>query len=114
MTAQIRLVGENVAPELRDLASWLRREDEFRGRVVVEQQPVQPGNMGALSDMLVVAVGSGGLSTALATSLALWIKHRKPKADIEITRSKGLSVKIALRDLSEDELAKVLLKALED
>jgi cytidylate kinase len=39
--------------------------------------------MGALSDVLIVALGSGGAGVVLARSLSLWIQHRT--ADLKVT-----------------------------
>ncbi|MFE3188030.1 hypothetical protein ACFXHA_03420 [Nocardia sp. NPDC059240] len=113
MTARIRLVGGNAQSELTDLMAWLSREDEFRGRVSVEQPVVRPGDMGAVVDVLVVAVGAQGLGAALAASLTVWIKHRRPSAEIEITRGAHRSVTITVTDLPAPEVAELLRKALE-
>ncbi|MGW4243007.1 effector-associated constant component EACC1 [Nocardia sp. NPDC004722] len=113
MTAQIRLVGGNAQRELTDLVAWLSREDDFRGRVSLERPPVQPGDMGAVTDVLVVAFGAQGLGAALAASLTVWIKHRRPSADIEVTRGAHRNVKISVTDLPASEVADLLRKALE-
>jgi hypothetical protein len=113
MTVRIRFVGDDADRELTDLASWLSREDEFRGRVSVERPAVQPDDMGAVADALVVALGAHGLGAALATSLTVWIRHRRPSIDIEITRVRGRSVKIAVRDAPDREVADLLRQALE-
>ncbi len=114
MDARIRLVGRDVGAQLNDLESWLGREDEFRGRVSIEQQPIAPDEMGAVSDVLIVALGSGGAGSALVTTLIVWINHRKPKVDIEITRGRNRSVKIAAQNLPEEQVVKLLREALED
>ncbi|MBF6301026.1 hypothetical protein IU459_26280 [Nocardia amamiensis] len=113
MTVRIRLVGDDIWTELTELMSWLGREDDFRGRVSIEQQPIRPGEMGAVSDVLIVALGAGGAGTVLATSLGVWIVHRKPRVDIEITRDEGQSVKIVARGLPEGEVTQLLHKALD-
>lgn len=51
---------DDVLEELGALRKWLNAEDEFRGRVSLETAPVRPGEMGAVADAIVVAVGSGG------------------------------------------------------
>ncbi|MGW6421413.1 effector-associated constant component EACC1 [Nocardia sp. NPDC055053] len=112
MTARIRLVGDQSGSELRNLMSWLGREDEFRGRVSVEQQPIRPGEMGTWSDVLIVAVGTGGAGTVLARSIGLWITHRRPRIGIEINRGKGKSIKIT-GDLPAKEVTELLRKALD-
>jgi hypothetical protein len=113
MSVRVRLMGQAAQSELTDLATWLSREDEFRGRVSVEQSPVSPGDMGGVADVLIVAVGAQGIGTALAASLMVWIKHRRPSVDIEVTHSTGRSVKIVVRDLPDNEVANLLRHALE-
>lgn len=69
---------------LRSLLDWLRHEDAFRGRVHVAHAPVRPGQMGGMLDVLVVALGSGGVGAALATSLSTWL--RRPRGtDVKLT-----------------------------
>jgi membrane-associated two-gene conflict system component 1 (EACC1) len=68
---------ETDSDDLLLLARWLRDEDEFRGRVTVINQPAEPGHMGAVVDVLQVAVGSEGAATALVLSLFGWLHHRR-------------------------------------
>lgn len=70
-------VGLREPDDLRLLANWLRDEDELRGRVTLVDRPAEPGHMGAVADILEVAVGSGGAATALVTSLFSWLHHRR-------------------------------------
>jgi hypothetical protein len=41
--------------------------------------------MGGISDTLTVAVGSGGALTVLATSISVWLRHRRSDLTVEIT-----------------------------
>ncbi|NEW26467.1 hypothetical protein GV790_07200 [Nocardia cyriacigeorgica] len=111
---RIRLVGEQARAELVDLAAWLSREDELRGRVSVDTPVVAEGEMGALADVVNVAMGAPGLGAALVTSLTMWIRHRRPSADIEVTNSAGRSVKVVVRDVKDGDLAEMLRQALDD
>lgn len=113
MRARIRLVGANAQSELGDLATWLSREDEFRGQVSAEQLSPHPDDMGGVVEALAVTLSVPGLGAALAASLTVWIRHRRPSADIEIVR-KGRSVNIVVRDIPPDDLAALLRQALED
>ena len=113
MNARIRLSGQDVPTELVELAEWMSREDEFRGRVEVEQPEVRPGEMGGAAEVLVVALGAQGAGTALAASLSIWIKHRRPSVDIEVTNSDGRSVKLSVRDFDVADLGELLRQVLE-
>jgi hypothetical protein len=99
---RIRLSGEVAQAALVELRAWLSREDSLRGRVSAERPVIPPGQMGPLVETLIVAVGAQGAVTALAKSLATWIRHRRPSVDIELTGADGRQVKIAARDADID------------
>ncbi|WP_371776658.1 hypothetical protein [Streptomyces sp. NBC_01438] len=113
MQAYIRLTGETARPELTALADWLSREDELRGRSAIERPEAHPGHMGGMSEVVIVALGAQGAGTVLAASLSVWIRHRRPSADIEVTGPDGQNVKISLRDVPEAHLEAVLRRVLE-
>lgn len=98
---QLSGTAENLLPELR---SWLAHEDDLRGRVSAEEPTIQPGQMGGIAEVLIVALGAQGTGAALAASLKAWIRHRRPAVDIELTGADGRRVKIATRDASIDDV----------
>ncbi|MFF2042516.1 hypothetical protein ACFVVX_19015 [Kitasatospora sp. NPDC058170] len=114
MQARIRLTGEQGPAELVELADWLSREDELRGRAAIEKPATPPGQMGGLADILIVALGAQGAGTVLAASVAVWIRHRRPSADIEVTGPDGRSVRISVRDAPDLDVEAVLRRALEE
>jgi hypothetical protein len=70
--------------ELRQLAAWLRDEDELRGRVrLAEASP-----LAGIGDSVVVAVTSGSAET-FCTSLFAWLGGREEaeKVSLKIKRS---------------------------
>jgi hypothetical protein len=75
MDVSIRL-EQSDASALSDLKNWLSQEDELRGRVDRVLVTPRTGAMGALSDTLTVAVGSGGAATVLASAVHTWLKSR--------------------------------------
>ncbi|GAA2781767.1 hypothetical protein GCM10010470_14630 [Saccharopolyspora taberi] len=84
MRAHVRVEGGlNQQVEFQSLHEWLRREDELRGLVSVDRPPIRSGEMGALSDTLVVSVSSAGAITVLARSLSVWLRQRR--SDVKIT-----------------------------
>ncbi|WNF25325.1 hypothetical protein RI138_00095 [Streptomyces sp. C11-1] len=113
MKAHIRLTGETAQAELTALADWLSREGELRGRSDIERPEARPGHMGGISEVVIVALGVQGAGTVLAASLSVWIRHRRPSADIEVTGPGGQSVKISLRNVPEADLEAVLRRVLE-
>jgi len=107
MDVSIRLSGDTAQVLLPELSGWLSREDALRGRVSAGQSAIPPGQMGTLTEVLIVALGAQGAGTALATSLAAWVRHRRPSVDIEVTGADGRRVKIAARDADIDVAALV-------
>jgi len=85
--------------DLESLDDWLRGERELAGRVSVAGPRPRPGELGAVSETLVVAVGSGGaitvLVSALAGALKTWLSlPRRSDVKIKIHRADGNSVEI--------------------
>ncbi|MFF3951539.1 hypothetical protein ACFYYN_43160 [Streptomyces sp. NPDC001902] len=113
MDVRIRLSGDTAAAELVELANWLSREDDFRGRVSAAQPLVRAGQMGSVADVLIVALGAQGVGTVLAASLSTWIRHRRPSADIEVTGADGRGVRVSVRGCTEREIEVLLRQALE-
>jgi len=70
--------------ELRQLAAWLRDEDELRGRVRLAEVSPRAG----IDDSVVVAVTSGSAET-FCTSLFAWLGGREEaeKVSLRIKRS---------------------------
>jgi hypothetical protein len=50
---------------------------------------LEPGQMGAVSDVLVVALGSGGMGVALAGSLSVWLRTRVSDLNLRIRTQRG-------------------------
>ena len=107
MDVGIRLSGDSAHALLTELHAWLSREDALRGRVAAGQSAIPPGQMGGLTEVLIVGLGAQGAGSVLATSLAVWIRHRRPSVDIEVTGADGRRVKIAARDADIDVAALV-------
>jgi hypothetical protein len=63
------VAGGDIA-ELESLGDWLRGERELTGRVRLASAAPRSGELGAVSETLLVAVGSGGAITVLISALA--------------------------------------------
>ena len=72
-TISVNLASDD---DLRQLANWLRDEDELRGRVRLVERPIEPGHMGGVLDTVQI-VATSGTATALVTSLFGWLRHRR-------------------------------------
>ncbi|MFD6451360.1 hypothetical protein ACFWF3_11295 [Nocardia sp. NPDC060220] len=75
------------ADDLFDLHEWFNDDRALRGRVTLVDSPIRDGEMGGLAEVLVVAVGTGGTLTALASSLSTWFTVRQ--SDIKLTFTRG-------------------------
>ncbi|MFE3195910.1 hypothetical protein ACFXHA_43410 [Nocardia sp. NPDC059240] len=73
--------------ELLALLDWFSHDDVLRGRVHPRSAPSDKGQMsGGVVEVLVVALGAGGLGSALMTSLTAWVTHRRSNVTITVTR----------------------------
>jgi len=64
------------------------------GPVDLQQADPKPGELGSLTDALVVAAGSGGAITAIAGALVSWLRHRTTDLTIKITRPDGSALEV--------------------
>ncbi|MFC7615520.1 hypothetical protein ACFQV2_20480 [Actinokineospora soli] len=84
---------------------WLAVEPELRGRVRYVDAEVGAGELGALSDVLVV----GGAVTALAVSLREYFTQRAgvkvvvsgPRGRVEIDAERARDIEALVRDLRD-------------
>ena len=77
---------EGASADLGSLYDWLCREDGLRGCVGFARAPFAAEEMGAAQDAIVVAAGSGGALTVLASALPVWLRQRRgSRVKIEIT-----------------------------
>jgi Effector Associated Constant Component 1 len=109
---ETRLVvdGADSAAALASLNDWLRRSGELRGRVKLVAKRPEPGQMGAVGDVLAIAVGGGGALTVLANSLSVWLRQpRRSKVSVHVVKPDGVRVEIRGENLrSADEIAGLL------
>ncbi|MCX5065661.1 hypothetical protein OOJ91_07175 [Micromonospora lupini] len=104
-------LGNDVAHELASLYSWLQRDDEFRGRVKTVTAELKPGDMGGVTAMLTVALGSGGAVAALGGTLNAWIAARRTKVSVEITNG-GYACRVEIDTANASAAAELLRKAI--
>lgn len=95
------------ADELRSLRRWMLDVRGLAGPVDLQQADPKPGEMGSLTDALVVAAGSGGAITAIAGALVSWLRHRTTDLTIKITRADGSALEVdgkRVRGVDPDQL----------
>jgi Effector Associated Constant Component 1 len=113
MDVQIRIIG-GTGEELTALGEWLGDEAEFRGRVRSVHGPIGKTELGSITDLLTVALGTGGAGTVLASSLKTWLQTRRTTAKITV-ESAGRSVILDIQTIGEvAPLLEQILKADDD
>lgn len=109
---ETRLVveGTDSSSALASLNEWLRRTDELRGRIRLRPKAPAPGEMGGITDVLVVAAGAGGALTVLANSLSVWLRQpRRASVTVSVERPDGTRVEISGEHLkSVDDITGLL------
>jgi Effector Associated Constant Component 1 len=87
ITAEV--AGVDDEEESRSLRAWLLRESDPAVRVITAGRETGPETLGATAETLQVALGTGGAATVLATSVAVWIKTRRPRVRLRLRRPDG-------------------------
>lgn len=112
MEVRISIVGGDPA-ELESLSDWVRREHELGGRVTYVGARPREGELGALVEALVVAVGSGGAVSVLAASLKAWISlPRRSDVRIKIENTDGRVVEIDAARVSGERVDEIVRQVL--
>jgi Effector Associated Constant Component 1 len=99
--AEIRISGDqgsgiDAVGELADLLEWLHGERGLAGAVREVQAPPGPGELGGAVEVLIVALGSGGVAGTFVTSLFGWLRTRRPSLKVSITeKSRSMTVSAA-------------------
>ncbi|GEM29547.1 hypothetical protein NN3_05540 [Nocardia neocaledoniensis NBRC 108232] len=97
------------ADELLQLLDWFRHDDVLRGRVSTPPTRIRDAQMGDLYDVLMVALGTGGLAPALTRSLTTWLTHRRSDVTVTVTRnSDGTSVTLDGNRIKSPEVLREL------
>jgi Effector Associated Constant Component 1 len=103
MDIQVSIQSSGQLEELRNLEDWLLEEPGLAECPVTRPSAApRPGEMGALSDVLVVALGSGGMGVALASSLSVWLRTRVSDLTLRIRTQSG-EVELTARNTKDAE-----------
>ncbi|WP_147471739.1 effector-associated constant component EACC1 [Nocardia stercoris] len=92
---ELRIRTDGGPDELLAMLDWLDHDDALRGRVHPVSAPAGSGAMnGGVYEALGVALGAGGVASALADSLTAWVTHRRSHLKFTLTRSDGTHLEI--------------------
>jgi hypothetical protein len=101
---QLSVEGDKPVEGLAELSDWLRQESELRGLVSLGAAVPRPGELGALSDLLMVALGSGGTLSVLAASLKVFLAQpRRSDVRIVVTAPDGRRVELDAKRVGDVE-----------
>jgi hypothetical protein len=104
------VTSEEPTEDLSLLRQWLESDPALAGSVAPDQIDIKPGEMGGLSEVLVVALGSGGLATALAGNLSSWMSSRKAEVTVTKTGADGSSASLTVKNVDDvDKVVKEFL-----
>ena len=74
MQVEVEILADDAHDQLTSLRQWLNAEDDLRGRVHRPAATVPPATMGAVADVLTVALAGGGALTVLVGSVSTWLQ----------------------------------------
>jgi hypothetical protein len=90
--------------EFEQLCDWLSRERELQGLITNRTNPPGPDKMGGLTDVLSIALASGGAISVLAASLKVWFAQpRREDVRVTIRTADGDTVEIDARRVASAE-----------
>jgi len=103
MDVELTVGGLGFHDELTNLEDWLLEDPALAGcRITRPTGSPAPEEMGALSDVLVVALGSGGAGATLAGSLSVWLRTRVGDVTLRVRTPQG-EAELAARNARDAE-----------
>jgi hypothetical protein len=113
MEVRFSFVGGDRAADVEALSDWFRGEPELAGRLRVAGPMPSEGELGALADVLVVAVGSSGTLSVLAASLKAWLAQpRRSDVRIRVQQDGGETVEIDANRVDGEHVDALIRQAL--
>ena len=114
MQARISLMGDTSSIDLESLDDWLQGEPELARQVKLSVPVPREGELGAVAEVLVAAVSSGGALSVLATSLHAWLSQpRRSDVRIRVEDENGHVVEIDAQRVDAKQAEDMLCQALD-
>ncbi len=110
---QLMIHTDGSADDLFRLREWLNSADELRGRVTLPSNRIGPGEMGGLTEVLVVTLGAGGLAPVLIQSLTGWLTARRSDITITVKTGENAEIAVDLKRIKQPEVNQALQTMLE-
>ncbi|MFE7277414.1 hypothetical protein [Streptomyces sp. NPDC057623] len=86
---RIKVDSADAVDDYLALAGWFRHERALHGQVHLVPAAPAGGELGTAFELLTVSLGSGGVATVLAGSLATWLQNRRTPTKVRITITRG-------------------------
>lgn len=107
--------GSDSLADLEALNAWLGDEPELRGMISAAEARPGPGELGAVADVLVAAVSSGGAVTVLLGSIKTFLTQPHGQhVELEVTSPDGTKVTLTadrVRSKSVPDLVELVRSA---
>ncbi|WP_410676970.1 effector-associated constant component EACC1 [Amycolatopsis sp. cmx-4-68] len=118
MDVAIEVANHQGGPDdLHSLRQWMAEEDALRGRVRLVPAAPEPGALGGVVETLTIALGPGGVATALAGVLITWIRRRAGNVVVKVSEPGGKAYEFSasnVRTLSAEDLKEITEKLARD
>lgn len=104
MSVRLSVEGDDPVGGLEELQDWLALEPELRGLISPGIAAPAEGELGAVTDVLVAAVGSGGALSVLAASLKMFLTvPRRSDLRIVVSAPDGHRVEVDAKRVGDVE-----------
>ncbi|GAA2981403.1 hypothetical protein [Kitasatospora sp. NPDC006786] len=101
---RLAVEGDDSVEGLAELSDWLGQEPGLRGLVTPADAVPGPGELGAVADVLVVALGAGGAVSVLAASLQAFLAQpRRSDVRIVVSVADGRQVEVDAKRVDDVE-----------
>ncbi|MFE2140852.1 hypothetical protein ACFXA3_03715 [Streptomyces sp. NPDC059456] len=90
MEIGITVDSDQAEVDLHSLQQWLLQDPGLRHVRFTCPAPVpRPGDMGAVSELLLATLGGGGAGAVLANSVSVWLQSRVTQVKVRVEGSQG-------------------------
>ncbi|WP_336087233.1 effector-associated constant component EACC1 [Nocardia sp. SSK8] len=110
---QLTIHTDGSADELFRMLEWFNDTDELRGRVSRPAGEIGAGQMGGLTEVLVVTLGAGGLAPVLIQSLSGWLTARRSDISVTVKTGEHTEITVDAKRIKEPDVARTLQSMLE-